>query len=214
MRSGCDAGLLDREERPRAAEARLHLVGDQHDPVLVAQCAQSTEVGGGRWDEPTLALHRLDHDAGDLRGIDLRSECQPERFESVLRGIVSTPVVLVGERHAVDLGRVRAEARLVRSHLRRQRHRHQGAAVERVREREHGGPAGRGARDLDGVLDRLGAGVEERGLDRSVDRRPLRQSLGELDVGVVRNDREVGVQEAVNLRVHAFGDRGVRVSDS
>ena len=85
--------------------------------------------------------------------------------------------------------------------------------MERVREREHGGPAGRGARDLDGVLDRLGAGVEERGLDRSADRRPRRQPLGELDVRVVRDDREVGVQEAVDLRVHALGDRGVRVSD-
>ena len=55
--------------------------------------------------------------------------------------------------------------------------------------------------DLDGVLDRLGAAVEERGLVRAGDRRAVEQALGELDVRVVRQDREVGVQEAVDLRL-------------
>ena len=36
---GLDAVVLDREELAGAREARLHLVDDEHDPVLVADRA-------------------------------------------------------------------------------------------------------------------------------------------------------------------------------
>ena len=36
---GLDAEVLDREEAARAREAALHLVADEHDPVLVADLA-------------------------------------------------------------------------------------------------------------------------------------------------------------------------------
>ena len=49
------------------------------------------------------------------------------------------------------------------------------------------------ARELDRVLDRLGAGVEEGRLGGAGERRALEQPLGERDVDLVRDDREVGV---------------------
>ena len=93
-----------------------------------------------------------------------------ERRERVLG---RDAAVGVRERHAVDLGRERPEARLVGVHLRGEREREQRAAVEGAVEGDHRRAARVGARELDGVLDRLGAGVEERGLDRARDRHAL-----------------------------------------
>ena len=73
----------------------------------------------------------------------------------------------VVERDAVDLRRERPEPLLVRPRLRREREREVGAAVEGALEADHGRAAGVGPRELDRVLDRLGAGVEERGLRRA-----------------------------------------------
>ena len=86
-----------------------------------------------------------------------------------------------------DTGRGRppartAEPRLVRMRLRRHRHREQRAAVERAFEGDHGRPLRVRAGELDRVLDRLGAGVEERGLRRRPGSASLDQALGELDV--------------------------------
>ena len=52
--------------------------------------------------------------------------------------------------------------------------------MERALEADHGVAARVGARELDGVLDRLGAGVEERRLRRAGERREREQALGEL----------------------------------
>ena len=129
-----------------------------------------------RDDEPALALHRLEHDRRDRLGGDLRRERALERSERV-RG--RDAAVLVRERNAVDLRRERAEPRLVRMRLRRQRQREQRAPVEGALEADHRRPAGVGARELDAVLDRLGAGVEEGRLRRPAERREREQPLGE-----------------------------------
>ena len=73
------------------------------------------------------------------------------------------PAQRVGHRHPVDLAGERAEALLVRHVLGGQRHRQVGAAVVGVVERDHRLPPGVVAGDLDRVLDRLGARVEQRG---------------------------------------------------
>jgi hypothetical protein len=83
------------------------------------------------------------------------------------------------------------------------------SAVDCGVECDHGRPAGGVPGDLHGVLDRLGARVEERGLLGARDRRDVDQALGQLDVGLVRHDREVGVQEAVDLGVQGLCDRGI-----
>ena len=85
--------------------------------------------------------------------------------------------------------------------------------MEAALERDHRRALRVRARELDRVLDRLRAGVEERRLRRPGDRRPLEQPLGELDVGLVRDDREVGVREALELLLRRGDDLRVRVAD-
>ena len=69
------------------------------------------------------------------------------------------------------------------------------------------GAAGRGAGDLDRVLDRLGAGVEEqRLLLLARARRQLAEAPADVDVWLVGPDHEALVQVAVDLRVDRGGD--------
>ena len=74
IRSGSIAVVLDREQLAGAREARLHLVDDHHDPVLVAEPANAVEELLRRDDEAALALDGLEHDRGDRLGGDLRDE--------------------------------------------------------------------------------------------------------------------------------------------
>jgi hypothetical protein len=85
--------------------------------------------------------------------------------------------------------------------------------VEAALERDHGRSLRVRARELHRVLDRLGAGVEERRLRRAGDRRALDQALRQLDVRLVRDDREVGVGEALELLARRGDDLRVRVTD-
>ena len=75
--------------------------------------------------------------------------------------------------------------------------------MERAFECDDGLPLRVEARELHGVLDRLGAGVEERGARVAADRSKLAEPFGELHVPLVRDDGEIGVQEAIDL----LGDR-------
>ena len=59
---GLEAEALVGEEGAGAAHARLHLVGDQEDVLLVAPGADGGEVGGVGDVDAALALDRLDHD--------------------------------------------------------------------------------------------------------------------------------------------------------
>ena len=85
--------------------------------------------------------------------------------------------------------------------------------MEGALERDHRRALGVEPRELDGVLDSLGAGVEEDGLGVSAERRALEQPLRELDVGLVGNDREVRVGEARHLLGDRLDHARVRVSD-
>ncbi len=202
--------MLDREHPAGAPEAGLHLVDDEDDAVLVADPPDPREELPRRDDEAALPLHGLDHDGGDALGGDLCHEGPLERGEGLGgRG----PAVVVGEGDAVHLGRERAEPRLVRVRLRRHGHREERAAVEGSLERDHRRAAGVRARELDRVLDRLRARVEERRLRRAPERRDLDQPLGQLDVDLVRDDREVGVGEARRLLLHRLDDSRMGVAD-
>ena len=85
--------------------------------------------------------------------------------------------------------------------------------MEAALERDHRGPLRVRARELDGVLDGLGAGVEERRLRGAGERRDREQPLGERHVDLVRDDREVGVEEARRLLLHRLDDARMRVAD-
>ena len=202
--------MLDREHLPGAPEAGLHLVDDEHDPVLVADAADAREELLRSDDEAALALHRLDHERGDALRRDGGHERALERVERIPS---RRPAIVLCERHAIDLGRERAEARLVRVRLRRQGHGQQRPAVEAALECDHRRPLGVRARELDRVLDRLGAGVEERGLRRARERGHCHEPLRQRDVELVRNDREVGVREAVELLVGRSDHARMRVTD-
>ena len=85
--------------------------------------------------------------------------------------------------------------------------------MERALERDHRRAAGVEPRELDGVLDRLGARVEERRLRGPAERREREQALGERRVDLVGHDREVGVREALELLLGRGDDMRVGVAD-
>ena len=64
-----------------------------------------------------------------------------------------------------------------------------------------------------GVLDRLGARVEEGSLGGAAERGHCEQALGERHADLVRHDREVGVEEACRLLLDGLDDLRVRVAD-
>jgi hypothetical protein len=97
--------------------------------------------------------------------------------------------------------------------LRGEAQREQRSAVEAALESDHPGPLRVRARELDRVLDRLGSGVEERRLGRFRHGRELTEALGERDVRLVRDDREVGVREAAELLLRRCDDVRVRMAD-
>ena len=164
---------------------------------------------GRSGDEAALAELRLEDDRGDVGRRDMCREHALDRVER-LRG--RDAAVLVRERGAVDLRRERAHPCLVRVHLRGHRHREHGAAVEAALERDHGRAPRAQPRDLDRVLDRLGARVEERGPCRAGDRRqrpaapPARRSA-------VRDDGEIGVDETRGLLLDRLDDAGMAMAD-
>ena len=58
--------MLHREHPRGSPEARLHLVGDEDDPVFIADPAQALdELFRGR-EEPSLPLLRLEDDRSDV----------------------------------------------------------------------------------------------------------------------------------------------------
>ena len=64
--------MLEREHRPRAAEAGLHLVDAEERPVPAAQRLRAFEVAGRR-EMHALALHRLDDEERDVLAAQLGS---------------------------------------------------------------------------------------------------------------------------------------------
>ena len=67
-RVGAHAELLEREERARAADARLHLVEDEQRAGSSASVARRLDEPRVEGDDPALAEHRLEQDAAGLAG--------------------------------------------------------------------------------------------------------------------------------------------------
>ena len=78
--------------------------------------------------------------------------------------------------------------------------------MERALVRDHARASGVEPRELHRVLDRLGARVEEGRPRLAGDRGERAEPLGELDRRLVRDDREVRVQEARRLLRHRLDD--------
>src|SRR5439155_6499197 len=182
--------VLDGEELARAAEAGLDLVDDQQHAVPVAEFAEAAHEVQRRRNEATLTKDRLDDDRRDTLRRDLRLE---EVLKVGHRRLGGPSPIRVWEWRLVDLCRVGSEVLLVRLDAAGEAEGEERAAVKAAAEADHRRPPGRRAGDLDRVLDRLGAGAEEDGLLRAVDRRDLAKALGESQVGLVVHDLERGV---------------------
>ena len=178
-------------------------------PCVSQSARKRVDELGRHRDEAAFALHRLEHDARDLRRVDVLLE---QELEAVQRVLGRDAAVRIRRGRAVHVRRERAEALLV-DELRRHRHRQVRAAVERAVEDDDAGAAGRRAGDLDRVLDRLGAGVDEQRLRRGVAGPELVELLGDRDVGLVGADHEALVEEAVDLLVHRPDDGRVAVAE-
>src|SRR4029079_19138292 len=61
-----DAVVLDGKHLAGAAEATLHLVGDEHNPVLTAALDPTGHERSGRWDVSPFAEPRLEDDGSGL----------------------------------------------------------------------------------------------------------------------------------------------------
>ncbi len=69
-----DVEVLHREHPPRSTESGLHFVGDQDDPVFVADPTEAFDELGGSGKEPALTLLRLEDDGRDVIRRDVRLE--------------------------------------------------------------------------------------------------------------------------------------------
>ncbi len=178
--------------------------------MLVADLAKPDDELVRRGDEPALALDGLEDDRSDVLGSDECQERVAQRSECVgSRGAA----IGVRERDAIDLGRERAETGLVRMGLRGESQREHRPAVERALECDHGVTAGVRASELDGVLDRLGACVEEGRLGGAGERREREQPFGQLRVHLVRHDSEVRVRELLELLLGSGDHVRMRMAD-
>ena len=170
-------------------------------PLLAAPVGDPGQPARRRDDEAALALDRLDEHRGAVVLADLGVHGLHEGVEGLVRARLDAtgPAVGVGHRGAVDLTGERTEAVLVGHVLRRQRHREVGPAVVGVVEHDDRVAAGVVAGDLDGVLHRLGPGVEQRRALLVGARGELGQLLADLDVLLVGRDHEAGVGEVGDL---------------
>ena len=212
---GDDPLVVAREPVAAAAEAGLHLVGDEQDAVVAAPLRQRREEAGRRHDETALPLDRLDDDGGavllaDL-GVDLVGDVGEGLVGAVLRA--TRPAVRVGHRHPVQLTGERPEPVLVRHVLRGHREGEVGAAVVRVVEGDDARPTGEVPRHLHGVLDGLGPRVEQCRALVVVARGELVELLRDLDVLLVGVDHEARVREGVDLLGDGVDDPLVAVAD-
>ena len=138
----------------------------------------------------------------DRLGADDGHQHALERLPALLdrRRFAQAHAVGVRERRAVDLGREWAEGLFERC-LAGERERHQRAAVVAALEGDDRLAAGGGARDLDRILDALGAAVRQDRFARPVDRHGSVEALGQLDIWLIGADQRREVQQLGGLRL-------------
>jgi len=197
------------------AESGLDLVRDEHDPVLGAELGQPGQEPVRRHHEPAFALDRLDDHRGHVVLADLGVDQRLDHVQGVrLTGFrAARPAQRIGHRHPVDLAREWPELVLVRHVLRGEGHGQVGAPVVAVVERDDGLAPGGVPGDLHRVLDRLRAGVEQRGALLVSARRATGQFLAHRHVTLVRGHHEAGVRESAGLLGHPRGHPGGGVAD-
>src|SRR5260370_36865466 len=104
-----------------------------------------------------------------------------------LRGRAFFPTIRIGERYAIDVAGKRLKAGLVWMRFAGERHGQQRSAMERILKANYRGTPGISTRDLDGVLHRLGTGVDAESFLGRFARRQRVQFFRESDVAFVRS---------------------------
>ena len=144
---GLDLPVLDRQEPAGAAEAGLHLVGDEQRAVLPAE-RRGASAGSRRGHVDALALDRLDDEGGDLtRGQRL---FQRRKVVERDRGAARQQRLETARKFASSVSDKRAI----------------GQAVERVGAVHDAGPAGGAARELDRGFDSFRPELAKKTLSR------------------------------------------------
>ena len=200
--------MVDREPLSRPAEAGHDFIGDQQDPVLVAELAQTLEESGRRDDETRVADDRLEQDRRDV----LRA-LVPEHLLDVrergLRGRAVWGAVRIGVEEADDTG----DAGLVgpAAVIAPEGHRPLRLPVERAVLGHDLVAAGEHARDADRVLVRLGAACCEQRL-RQIARGDLSEKTRELGALLLTEARR-DVAEPLGLLLDRAHDLRMSVSE-
>ena len=121
------AEMLHGKPFARAPEARLDFIGNQHNAMLVAKLAQPHHQFLGRNIKSAFALHRLDDDGGNARGLHIAFEQHLDGVNGILN---ADALVLDRKRHMPDAAGHRAETRLVGQDFSGQRHAEKRAAMK------------------------------------------------------------------------------------
>ena len=183
----------------------------------VAHLAQAGKEAGSGNDEAPLALNRLHDDGRHVLGRHVSKEEAVQLLQAV-RGQIA-PVhsarstIGVGEPRVVNLGRRRSEPLAQRLVAAVERDAEQRAPVEAVVESHHRLPTRVAAGELDRVLDRLRAAVEEDGLLRPRAGDEIDQPPADLHVPLVRRDVEARVGEPARLLPERLHHLRVAVAD-
>ena len=211
--SGRHARVIRAEHLAGAADAGLHFVEHEQDPVLVAELPQALQEPVRRHEVAALALQRLDHDRRDFLRRHVALEQHADVIEHGLALVAAREqrAVRIRVGHVRHAGHGREEARLLRVLAGRERQRAHGAAVEAAEEGDDAAALRHVARELQCALDRLRARLAEEGHARLADRHDRGEALGErghLLVPVVARD----VQEFPGRLLDRFHDARMRVA--
>ena len=209
--------MLNGPPAARTPHARLHLVGNQQNSVLVAHFAQPREEVGGWHHIAAFALNRLHQNPGHIAG-------RGNRFEDDLLEVVDNRIAIVlvaglhGKQLAIGIGvgdvrhiTIRCKAAPLRGLARRKVERTLRAPVETAQETNEALPPGVIARRLDGPLHSLRARVAQEDIGRLIKGRNLVQALAQLHpLGMVEVGRNV--QELLGLLLNRAHDVRVAVA--
>src|ERR1700687_3691609 len=180
-------------------KTRLHFVSDEENPMLAANLLQEHEVILRRNDEPAFAKDRLRDD----RGHRLRRYAALERVLEMMRKCFRRRTFLgairISERNAIHIAGERLKARFVGMGLAGERHGQQCAAMESVLEANYRRALGISPRDLDRVLHRFRAGIEDDRFLGSLSGGKRVQFFRQRDIAFVRSHREAEVQVLLEL---------------
>lgn len=217
------AVVLDGEHLARAAEAGLHLVGDEQDVVLVADLAHALQVRRHHGDVAALAEDGLDEDGGRVGRRRLAQQQQFELLDGVHAAVVGAVLAVaaafgdgalgaVGERHGEDARHQRRIVLAVDGLGARHGHGAKGAAVVRALHDDDVLLLGRVARQLDRRLDGFGARVPEEERVQRLVRHDRHQRPHEVEVRLLERNVDLRVHHLAHLRLRRFGDARVTVA--